>query len=85
VHTNNYANFTEDEKSKTATIVIRGATQNVLDDIERAIDDGVNNVKAVTRDPRLVPGAGATEMELVKQLTSFGEVYKFKTFAVKIN
>ncbi|RGB24868.1 T-complex protein 1 theta subunit [Rhizophagus diaphanus] len=63
----------KDEKSKTATIVIRGATQNVLDDIERAIDDGVNNVKAVTRDPRLVPGAGATEMELVKQLTSFGE------------
>ena len=67
--------FTEDEKSKTATIVIRGATQNVLDDIERAIDDGVNNVKAITRDPRLVPGASATEMELVKQLTSFGEVF----------
>ncbi|CAG8691795.1 4760_t:CDS:2, partial [Ambispora leptoticha] len=61
------------ESSKTATIVVRGATQNHLDDIERAIDDGVNTVKAVMRDNRLVPGAGAAEMELVKRLLSFGE------------
>jgi T-complex protein 1 subunit theta len=45
-----------------------------LDDIERAIDDGVNIVKVVSRDNRLVPGAGATEMELLKQLVIFGEV-----------
>ncbi|CAG8556302.1 1929_t:CDS:2 [Acaulospora morrowiae] len=63
----------ENESSKTSTIVVRGATQNHLDDIERAIDDGVNIVKAVTRDGRLVPGAGATEMELTKRLLSFGE------------
>jgi T-complex protein 1 subunit theta len=50
----------EDETTRTATLVIRGATQNHLDDIERAVDDGVNVVKAITRDPRLVPGAGAT-------------------------
>ncbi|CAG8545641.1 7316_t:CDS:10 [Cetraspora pellucida] len=63
----------ENEISKTATIVIRGATQNFLDDAERAIDDGVNVVKAVIRDGRLVAGAGATEMELLKRLLSFGE------------
>ncbi|KAJ1659439.1 T-complex protein 1 subunit theta [Dispira simplex] len=63
----------EKEQTKTVTIVIRGATQNHLDDIERAIDDGVNVVKAVTKDPRLLPGAGAIEMELCKRLTSFGE------------
>ncbi|RIB16193.1 chaperonin-containing T-complex theta subunit Cct8 [Gigaspora rosea] len=63
----------ENETSRTATIVVRGATQNFLDDTERAIDDGVNIVKAVTKDGRLVAGAGATEMELLKRLLSFGE------------
>lgn len=63
----------EDEKTKTATIVIRGATQNHLDDIERAIDDGVNVVKALVKDSRLVPGAGAIEMELMKRLEALGD------------
>lgn len=63
----------ENEQTRTATLVIRGATQNHLDDIERAVDDGVNVVKAITRDPRLVPGAGATEMQLVERIQAFGE------------
>jgi T-complex protein 1 subunit theta len=58
----------EAEKSRTTTIVIRGATQNHMDDIERAIDDGINMVKAATRNPLLLPGAGAVEMELNKRL-----------------
>lgn len=63
----------EDEQTRTATLVLRGATQNHLDDVERAVDDGVNVVKAITRDPRLVPGAGATETQLVERITAFGE------------
>ncbi|TPX41148.1 hypothetical protein SeMB42_g05711 [Synchytrium endobioticum] len=63
----------EAESSKTATIVVRGGTMNSLDDLERAIDDGVNNVKAVVKDARLLAGAGAFEIELAKQLTSFGD------------
>ncbi|KAF5233840.1 hypothetical protein FAUST_7914 [Fusarium austroamericanum] len=63
----------EDEVTRTATLVLRGATQNHLDDIERAVDDGVNVVKAITRDPRLVPGAGATEVELVERIQAYGE------------
>lgn len=30
---------------RISTIVIRGATDNYMDDIERAIDDGVNTFK----------------------------------------
>lgn len=39
-------------ESKIATIVIRGSTDNFMDDIERCIDDGVNNFKGLTRDGR---------------------------------
>lgn len=63
----------EDEVTRTATLVLRGATQNHLDDIERAVDDGVNVVKAITKDPRLVPGAGAAEMQLVERISAAGE------------
>lgn len=59
--------------TRTATIVLRGATQNYLDDVERAIDDGVNVIKAITKDPRLVPGAGATEIQLVERINAFAD------------
>jgi len=63
----------ESTESKISTIVVRGATENYMDDIERAIDDGVNTYKGLCRDGRLVAGAGAVEMELAKEVTSFGE------------
>jgi T-complex protein 1 subunit theta len=59
--------------TRTATIVLRGATQNHLDDVERAIDDGVNVVKALTKDGRLVPGAGATEMQLQERIAALAD------------
>ncbi|OJJ89025.1 chaperonin-containing T-complex subunit CCT8 [Aspergillus glaucus CBS 516.65] len=59
--------------TRTATIVLRGATQNHLEDVERAIDDGVNVVKAITKDPRLVPGAGATEIQLIERISAFAD------------
>uniref|UniRef100_A0A7S1HUW8 CCT-theta n=1 Tax=Eutreptiella gymnastica TaxID=73025 RepID=A0A7S1HUW8_9EUGL len=57
------------ETSKVSTIIIRGPTHNIIDDVERALDDGVNAYKALTRDPSLVAGAGACEMELSRRLT----------------
>ncbi|KZT36936.1 T-complex protein 1 [Sistotremastrum suecicum HHB10207 ss-3] len=62
----------EAEHSRMATIVLRGATSNLLDDLERAVDDGVNVLKALLKDGRLVPGAGATEIELAKRVETYG-------------
>ncbi|NXW03175.1 TCPQ protein, partial [Fregetta grallaria] len=77
----------EKEDGAISTILIRGSTDNLMDDIERAVDDGVNTFKVLTRDKRLVPGGGATEIELAKQITSYGETcpgldqYAIKKFA----
>lgn len=64
------------EKTRTATIVLRGATMNHLDDLERAVDDGVNVIKSLLKDPRLVPGAGATEVELSRKVDDYGSGLK---------
>lgn len=63
----------EGKDTRISTIVIRGATNNFLDDVERAIDDGVNNFKALTRDGRYVPGAGAMEIELAIKICAFAD------------
>ena len=61
------------EESQVSTIVIRGATNNKMDDVERAIDDGVNMYKGMTRDNRYVAGGGAAEMELSARIAKFAE------------
>jgi len=62
------------DATRISTIVLRGATQNVLDDVERAIDDAVHMFKVLAcRDPRLVAGAGALEMELASRLHDFAD------------
>lgn len=63
----------ENSTSRTSTIILRGATQNNLDDIERCIDDGINSIKGLIQDKQLLPGAGAVEIELVKLITKYGE------------
>jgi len=63
----------EADGSRVSTIVVRGSTPNIMDDVERAIDDGVNVVKSMTRDSRFVPGAGATELLLADAITTYGE------------
>ena len=62
----------DDHTSRVATVVLRGSTQSAIDDMERAVDDGVNAFKALTKDSRTVPAGGATEIELAHRLAAYG-------------
>lgn len=61
----------EESGNSVSTLVLRGSTDSILDDLERAVDDGVNTYKAMCRDSRIVPGAAATEIELARKLKEF--------------
>merc|ERR1711939_260263 len=55
------------------TVVLRASSQNILEDQERAINDGVNVYRALCRDPRLLPGGGACEIELAAKLAAYAD------------
>jgi len=70
--------FSQDEAGgdggcRLSTILLRASTSSTLADLERAIDDGVHAAKMACRDGRLVPGAGATEMELSVQIKNYAD------------
>lgn len=48
--------------SKIASIVLRASTTSLLNDLERAVDDGVQAVAQASIDGRVVYGGGAVEM-----------------------
>lgn len=61
------------EETAISTIVLRSSTTNQLDDLERAINSGVNTVKTLTEDSNLLPGAGATEIALALKISKAAE------------
>ncbi|XP_064408931.1 T-complex protein 1 subunit theta-like [Latimeria chalumnae] len=65
--------FKQDKQCQVATIVLRGATEELLGSVEQAIKDGINAYSTLTQDNRLVPGAGATEIELALQIAAYGQ------------
>ena len=58
---------------KAVTIMVRGGTERTVDETERSIHDALCVVRDVVRDPRVVVGGGAVEVELASQLKRWAE------------
>ncbi len=58
---------------KAVTIVIRGGTEHVVDEAERALNDALCVVRDVIEDQKIVPGGGAAEVEVARQLRKYAE------------
>merc|ERR1712151_1405172 len=60
--------LTNCEDPKACSILLRGATKDVLNEMERNLQDAFNVARNILLEPRLLPGGGATEMELASRL-----------------
>jgi thermosome len=58
---------------RAVAILIRGGTQRFVDEAERSLHDALCVVRDVIRDPRIVAGGGAVEIELASQLKRWAE------------
>ncbi len=58
---------------KSVSILIRGGTEHIVDEIERAIEDCLGVVPAAMRDGKVVAGGGAPEIEVAKQLRTYAK------------
>jgi len=58
---------------KAVTILIRGGTERMIDETERSIHDALCVVRDVVRDPRVVGGGGAVEIEAASQLRRWAQ------------
>ena len=56
---------------KAVTLLIRGGTEHVTNEIERAVTDAVGDVAAALKDGLVVAGAGAPELELAMELRKY--------------
>ncbi|CAL8089330.1 unnamed protein product [Orchesella dallaii] len=54
--------------AKTATIILRGGSQQFLDETERSLHDAIMIVRRAMKNDKVLAGGGAIEMELSKTL-----------------
>ena len=63
----------ECKNPKAVTFLVRGGTEHVTNEIERAVTDAVGDVTAALRDGKVVAGAGAPEVELALGLRKYAD------------
>ena len=58
---------------KAVTILIRGGTEHVVDEVERALEDAIKVVRDVMEDGAILPAGGAPEIELSIRLDEYAK------------
>jgi len=63
-----FAFLEECDKPKACTVLLRGASKDVLNEIERNLQDALQVVRNLVFESKLLPGGGATEMAVGQAL-----------------
>jgi thermosome len=59
------------DNPKSVSIILRGGTEHVVDELDRAMEDALRVVGVAVQDKMLVPGGGAPEVELALRLRAY--------------
>ena len=62
---------TECPSAKAVTILCRGGTEHVIDEVERTLDDAIGVVTTAYKDGQLVAGGGSPEVEVALNLRRY--------------
>src|SRR5699024_9330701 len=65
--------YVEGEETHGVTLLLRGSTDHVVDELERGITDALEVVGQTLSDGRVLPGGGATEIELASRLREYAD------------
>jgi thermosome len=57
--------------AKSVSILVRGGTERVVDEVERSVHDAISVVKDMMLEPKMVAGGGAPEAEVARRLRLF--------------
>jgi chaperonin GroEL (HSP60 family) len=63
----------ECDNPKAVTILLRGGTEQVTEEIKRAMEDSLGDVKTAIEGRKAVAGAGSTEIELARNIQLYSE------------
>ncbi|XP_062903250.1 T-complex protein 1 subunit eta [Mobula hypostoma] len=66
-----YNFFTGCPKAKTCTIILRGGSEQFMDEAERSLHDAIMIVRRAIKNDSVVAGGGAIEMEISKYLRDY--------------
>ncbi|MFH1916951.1 MAG: thermosome subunit alpha [Nanoarchaeota archaeon] len=61
----------ECKKARAVTILVRGGSDHIIDEIKRALEDAIGDISAVLQNNKAVSGAGAVEIELAREIAHF--------------
>jgi len=64
--------FVEDiPNPRAVTILVRGGSDRILDEVERSLQDALHVSRDLFREPKIVPGGGAFEVEIARKAREY--------------
>ena len=75
------------KNAKAVSVLIRGASEHVIDEIERSVHDALSVVAGTVEDGKIIAGGGAAAIEISRNLRSYaidtggGEQFAIEAFA----